>query len=764
MFYPADPAPWARRLDAAFAAPPPCPFRAKMVVVPHAGIEYSGGVAAKALRALDAPKRLKRIVILGPNHRVALDGIALHPAAAWTTPLGVAPVAEDAARAILSLDGVAVDARPFAGEHSLEMALIFVQRLLPGVEIVPVLVGAAEPALVEEAVERLWGGPETAICLSSDLSHFLSAAAARERDDATRAKIERGAWSELQSGDACGCSALRGAIRVAEARGMRATGIAFATSDEAGGPSERVVGYGAFAFEEADAARLADADRARLIAVAAASLDFAAAHDGRSARDRHSAADVSPALSAQRASFVTLERDGRLRGCIGSPAPRMPLARDVARNAVAAGFGDPRFSPLTPNELAELTISISVLSPATPLALADEDELIAKLHPGRDGLILRERGAGALFLPSVWATLPDRRAFVQQLKRKMGRAADHWSPSMRAWRFTTESFEAPFAAAKAGGLDGIALQNGDRRERFSSLNVMAGLDPAIHAWSRRHASGHLLAPRLCLNRKSNGIAWMAGTSPAMTCHGVCALPRQPEARPAFEVDAFAQEEALRPPGGEDARNIGVEQPGDDGVAVARRHRGQRRRQQAQRLGEDVGEHDVVGRALAHEQVLDAARQQRLAMGGDAVEARVGAGDVDCDRVEVAEPDLAPEDFRRGDGEHAGAAADVEDVARPPALQQAIEMQQAAARRAVMAGAEGEAGLDLDSDVVGLERGAVVRAMDEEAPGPTGARPASELATQSRFSVRPNSTRRAASSPAAAATSSRNNSSSGAKPK
>ena len=136
----------------------------------------------------------------------------------------------------------------------------------------------------------------------------------------------------------------------------------------------------------------------------------------------------------------------------------MTLARDVARNAVAAGFGDPRFSPLTASELAELTISVSVLSPATPLALADEDELIAKLHPGRDGLILRERGASALFLPSVWSLLPDRRAFVQHLKRKMGRASDYWSTSMRAWRFTAESFEAPFAEAKAGDLDGIEVR------------------------------------------------------------------------------------------------------------------------------------------------------------------------------------------------------------------------------------------------------------------------------------------------------------------
>jgi AmmeMemoRadiSam system protein B/AmmeMemoRadiSam system protein A len=457
MFYPADPAALSAALDAAFAAAPPAPYRAKMVVVPHAGIDYSGRIAASALSALDAPERLKRVVILGPNHRVALDGIALHPAHAWATPLGVAPVAEDAARAILSLDGVAVDARPFVGEHSLEMPLIFVQRLLPGVEIVPVLVGAAEPALVEEAVERLWGGPETAICVSSDLSHFLSAPAARGRDDATRAKIERGDWSELLPTDACGYSALRGAIRVASARGMRTTGMAFAASDEAGGPRERVVGYGAFAFEEAEAARLPEGDRARLIALAVASLEFAAAHHGE-APAIGLGADVSSALSAQRASFVTLEREARLRGCIGSPAARMALARDVAANAVAAGFGDPRFAPLTQAELAVLTISISILSPAAPFECADEEDLIARLHPGRDGLILREKGAGALFLPSVWDTLPDRREFVHQLKRKMGRAADHWSPAMRAWRFTTESFAAPYANAKAGGLDGIALR------------------------------------------------------------------------------------------------------------------------------------------------------------------------------------------------------------------------------------------------------------------------------------------------------------------
>ena len=109
-----------------------------------------------------------------------LSGLAVHPAGAWSTPLGLAPVAAEALRSIQSLDGVALDARPFEGEHSLEMPLIFLQRLLPGLEIAPV-VGDAAPELVEAALDRLWGGLETAICISSDLSHFLPAAKARAK-------------------------------------------------------------------------------------------------------------------------------------------------------------------------------------------------------------------------------------------------------------------------------------------------------------------------------------------------------------------------------------------------------------------------------------------------------------------------------------------------------------------------------------------------------------------------------------------------------
>ncbi len=457
MFYPADAASLGAKIDAAFAAAPAAPFRAKMVVVPHAGIDYSGAVAARALRALDLTRGLRRVVILGPNHRAPLRGVAVHPAGAWSTPLGVAPAAGEALRSILPLDGVALDARPFEGEHSLEMPLIFLQRLAPKLEIAPVLIGDAAPELVEEVLRRLWGGPETAICISSDLSHFLSAGAARAKDAETRSLIEGGRWSELGPANACGFAGLKGAIRRAQNLRMRATGLAFATSDQMGGPRERVVGYGAFAFEYPGAARLEKSDRDRLVAVASASLDFAATRGGATP---HIVADpnLSPGLTAHRAAFATLERGAALRGCVGSLFAHRPLVGDVGANAVKAGFGDPRFAPLGRAELPELTIKISVLSPATPIPCRSERELVAQLRPDRDGLVLRDGRAAGLFLPSVWREVPSPSDFVRFLKKKMGVAADHWSPTMAASRFSAECFEGPFVEPGEADLAGVAVR------------------------------------------------------------------------------------------------------------------------------------------------------------------------------------------------------------------------------------------------------------------------------------------------------------------
>ncbi len=149
---------------------------------------------------------------------------------------------------------------------------------------------------------------------------------------------------------------------------------------------------------------------------------------------------LSPALRRSGASFVTLELDGRLRGCIGMLEAVRPLARDVAENAHAAAFRDPRFPPLRDAEYPQLALEISILGPAEALQFASEAELLQQLVPFEDGLILEDHGRRGTFLPTVWESLPRPEQFLAQLKQKAGLPADYWSDSLRVWRYRTQSF------------------------------------------------------------------------------------------------------------------------------------------------------------------------------------------------------------------------------------------------------------------------------------------------------------------------------------
>lgn len=151
--------------------------------------------------------------------------------------------------------------------------------------------------------------------------------------------------------------------------------------------------------------------------------------------------ELAAELVVPRASFVTLKKEGRLRGCIGSLEAWRPLAVDVAENAFAAAFRDPRFPPVRGDEAADLAIHLSLLTPAVAMAFSSEAELLAQLQPGVDGLILAEGSRRGTFLPSVWAELPTPQLFLTQLKRKAGLAADYWSPGVHVWRYTAEMVE-----------------------------------------------------------------------------------------------------------------------------------------------------------------------------------------------------------------------------------------------------------------------------------------------------------------------------------
>lgn len=152
------------------------------------------------------------------------------------------------------------------------------------------------------------------------------------------------------------------------------------------------------------------------------------------------AADFHPDLAVQRASFVTLNEHGKLRGCIGHLEAVQALVADVAENAFSAAFRDPRFPPLSAGEWPSVKVHISVLTPAVPMQFTDEQDLLSQLQPGEDGLILSDGPYRGTFLPSVWEGLPHPTDFLTQLKRKAGLAADHWSDTLQVSRYRTESF------------------------------------------------------------------------------------------------------------------------------------------------------------------------------------------------------------------------------------------------------------------------------------------------------------------------------------
>ena len=251
LFYPGNPAELDSTLAALLAGAEPAVRAPNALIVPHAGYVYSGAVAGRAYRALKPVARLvRRVVLIGPSHREWFRGLAVPHAQAFATPLGLARIDAAAVATAAGLPWVGVSDAPHAREHSLEVQVPFLQRLLPQAEIVPIVVGEAAPAEVEAVIDALWGGPETLIVVSSDLSHYHRYDEARKLDTATAEAI-LDARAELTGEDACGCIAVNGLLRVARRRGLRIELIDLRNSGDTAGDRERVVGYGAFGFFDA---------------------------------------------------------------------------------------------------------------------------------------------------------------------------------------------------------------------------------------------------------------------------------------------------------------------------------------------------------------------------------------------------------------------------------------------------------------------------------------------------------------------------------
>ena len=412
------------------------PTRLRAVMMPHAGYAYSGSTAAHGALAI-ARDRFGRVVLLGPDHRVGFRNASITGASCWRTPLGTVPVGDFSPMLKARPELFATIAASDRKEHSLEVMLPFLQSRLSRFELIPVVLGPCDANKMAQAIATLMQNPQTLLVVSADLSHYLpyDDAVKRDRETLNRILSLDPRWQKDQDNRTCGRYPVGVLLELARKQHWQPVLLHYSNSGDTAGDRDAVVGYGAVAFYGDEPMPNRTDNRRPLTPEQGAALVALA----RQTLVRHFGETTAPAdtqqletllsdqaLQARCGTFVTLKIDNQLRGCIGSLSASAPILEGVCDNTLNAALHDPRFSPLGKKELEAVHIEVSVLSEPVALAYTDADDLLARLRPGIDGVIIKSGFASATFLPQVWDQLPQPEPFLSHLCVKAGLPADQW--------------------------------------------------------------------------------------------------------------------------------------------------------------------------------------------------------------------------------------------------------------------------------------------------------------------------------------------------
>jgi AmmeMemoRadiSam system protein A len=444
LFYPGDPAALAKAVDGLLASAPEHSIpRLRALVCPHAGYEFSGKTAAIAYKLL-AGRDMQTVVVMGPSHYAWFSNACIPNADAYQTPLGLVPISEKAKGLALVAPFVlepqcpvqrppwwrqspkpapeAGQDTPETWEHSVEVQVPFLQRVLKNFKLLPVVIGEADPEKVAKALAGVIDD-QTIVVASSDLSHYHTYEAAKGLDDRCVKAICDVDIDVIRTQEACGKLPILALLHLARQKGWKAQLLDYRNSGDVTGDKDRVVGYTAVAFYAPGPENLSAAERKFLLELARKTLRSVTANGSL---PEVAAKDVPPKLTEKKACFVTLTKNGALRGCIGHLTAIEPLHQAVAENARNAALRDTRFPSVQPDELDQIRIEISVLTDPQPLPFTSPDDLLSKLHPNEDGVLLHIGPRTATFLPQVWAQLPDKAEFLNHLSQKAGCESSAW--------------------------------------------------------------------------------------------------------------------------------------------------------------------------------------------------------------------------------------------------------------------------------------------------------------------------------------------------
>lgn len=414
----------------------------KALVMPHAGYIYSG-LTACHVSFLLKPDVFKKVIVMGPDHRVGFTGNAVSDAQTWTTPLGRINIDEDALN--LKRNSKWFKSVPISDstEHSIEVILPILQTFLEDFTLVPVVAGASDIKTTARKIMDIVD-TETLIVASSDLSHFLEYDKAVLHDRKTIDMILNFENDKLEKREnaACGKKPLLVLMQIAEKMHWKPLLLHYSNSGDTGGAKNRVVGYTAIAFfaqtgnvneqntNQGDnilQKQFSEKHGDILIKLARNTIADRLGISIDQEKKKLLAQELEDKIfNKKRGTFVTLHINGRLRGCIGNLEPGKTLLKGVKDNALNAAFHDPRFSRLTKKEFKKIDIEVSILSKPEKLEYSDADDLTAKLEPGVHGVIIKKGWASATFLPQVWEQLPDAEQFLSHLCSKAGLSNNEW--------------------------------------------------------------------------------------------------------------------------------------------------------------------------------------------------------------------------------------------------------------------------------------------------------------------------------------------------
>ncbi|MBW2964130.1 AmmeMemoRadiSam system protein B [Candidatus Woesearchaeota archaeon] len=403
----------------------------KAIVVPHAGYIYSGQTAGWGFKQLASQNQsIKTVFILGSNHvnGAWFNGISIPNYTHYKTPLGE-----------VRLSTIAKELQenpPFTSNalthtsHIIEVELPFLQRVLaPGFKIVPMVLGSMTQDDVNDAAKAINDELDSSslVVVSTDLSHYYPYDTAVSMDRACISQVENQSFAGVTGCEACGRDAILVLLRISEMNGWKAKIINYTNSGDTAGTKDSVVGYSAIVFYTDDEQFVPDVVNSKeqqlLLKLA---RDVVETWVSEKKLPNMDSLELTDTLKEQRGCFVTLNEHGSLRGCIGHILPQAPLYKCVIENAINAATADPRFNPVQPSEFGDIEIDVSVLTLPQDIEYSSEADLLSKLRPDVDGVVLRSGFRSSTFLPQVWEQIPDKTYFMESLCQKQGSAKDCW--------------------------------------------------------------------------------------------------------------------------------------------------------------------------------------------------------------------------------------------------------------------------------------------------------------------------------------------------